>query len=153
MIDEHSSSDKLGPSTSLSLLMVGFAFLVIGGIAAFFVLRPSSNPPPAVIAGDSLLVEGRAIFLDRCASCHGATGKGDGPTSKILTGPPVRDLTEPHRKHGETPGQVLKVIREGVKDAQMPGFQNTLKEDGLRAVAAYVFHLSGRPVPVSLRAD
>jgi hypothetical protein len=33
----------------------------------------------------------------------------------------------------------------------MPSWKSTLGDHGVRAVAAYVFHLAGRPVPAALR--
>lgn len=38
------------------------------------------------------LLTGRAIFLQNCASCHGADGRGDGPMAAGLPRPPA-DLT------------------------------------------------------------
>lgn len=39
---------------------------------------------------------GRQIYLERCASCHGLTGEGDGPVAAALTTPPanLRRLSE-----------------------------------------------------------
>ena len=39
---------------------------------------------------------GRQIYLERCASCHGLTGEGDGPVAPVLTTPPanLRRLSE-----------------------------------------------------------
>ena len=39
---------------------------------------------------------GRQIYLDRCASCHGLTGEGDGPVAHALSTPPanLRRLSE-----------------------------------------------------------
>ena len=39
---------------------------------------------------------GRQIYLERCASCHGLTGEGDGPVAPALTTPPanLRRLSE-----------------------------------------------------------
>src|SRR6476661_2753667 len=73
----------------LALLALG-----AGGVAALGLLRSPASPPPASIAADPLLVEGRGVFLARCASCHGEGGRGDGPISRGLTGPPVGDLTD-----------------------------------------------------------
>ena len=41
---------------------------------------------------------GKAEFLRSCASCHGASGKGDGPVSKSLVKPPA-DLTRLSEKN------------------------------------------------------
>ena len=50
---------------------------VVAGVAfALWGIRP--GPPPKEIAGDALLVAGRAVYLDRCVSCHGLTGRGEG---------------------------------------------------------------------------
>jgi mono/diheme cytochrome c family protein len=43
----------------------------------------ASRPSPA---------EGRAMFIAYCASCHGTSGKGDGPAAAALKTPPP-DLT------------------------------------------------------------
>ncbi len=39
---------------------------------------------------------GRQIYLERCASCHGLSGEGDGPVARALTTPPanLRRLSE-----------------------------------------------------------
>ena len=37
-------------------------------------------------------VEGRDIYVRRCASCHGVQGHGDGPIAPVLRTPPT-DLT------------------------------------------------------------
>lgn len=127
------------------------AVIVTAGLVAFNVHRPSASPPPSEIANDSLLVTGRVVFLDRCASCHGASGLGDGPTSKGLPGPPVGNLTDDKWKHGDKPEQVVGVIRNGVKGAQMPAWGGLISDASIRSVSAYVYHLSGRTVPSELR--
>ena len=45
---------------------------------------------------DELL--GKAEFLRSCASCHGVSGKGDGPVAKSLVKPPA-DLTKLSEKN------------------------------------------------------
>jgi hypothetical protein len=32
---------------------------------------------------------GAALYVEQCASCHGAAGAGDGPAAKVLVPPPV----------------------------------------------------------------
>jgi mono/diheme cytochrome c family protein len=45
--------------------------------------------------GDDV-AQGRQIYLEYCASCHGLTGEGDGPVAPALTTPPanLRRLSE-----------------------------------------------------------
>ena len=132
-------------------IILAIASLPICGFLAYRTLSIRPVPPPAKIAGDPLLVRGREIYLDRCASCHGPTGRGDGPLAKGLTGPLPRNLAQDPWKHGDGPEKVLAVLADGVKDAQMPGWSGTYGPDDLKAVAAYVYEIAGRPVPEALR--
>jgi mono/diheme cytochrome c family protein len=45
--------------------------------------------PATALAGAA---EGKAVFEANCASCHGKSGKGDGPVGAALN-PPPRDFT------------------------------------------------------------
>lgn len=132
--------------------MVFFALLalLVGGMVGYSWLRGRPGPPPREIEGDALLVEGREVFLDKCVSCHGNAGRGDGPIAANLAGPKPRDLTKTPWKHGDTPEAVLKVVAEGVPGTAMPGW-TMLGPEKMRAVSAFVYYLGGKPVPGALR--
>ena len=60
------------------------------------------------------VASGRETFLEHCATCHGKTGKGDGPAAYVLrTRPP--DLTTLAKRHdGKYPaGSVSAVLTFG----------------------------------------
>ncbi len=64
-------------------------------------------------ADDSPAVDwGRDLYMSYCVSCHGWTGKGDGPAGLALKSPPA-DLTQlSARNGGEFPAtQVKKYIK------------------------------------------
>jgi mono/diheme cytochrome c family protein len=42
---------------------------------------------------------GKDLFMQRCASCHGEDGRGNGPAAVALTNPPA-DLTKINLRHG-----------------------------------------------------
>jgi len=140
----------IDPAASRAIFLGMFA-LVAGGALAYSLLRPKPAPAPPGIAGDLLLTRGREIYLDRCITCHGPDGKGDGPTAKYLAGPPPGNLTDADWKHGDQPEQVEQVIDQGVQGTSMPSWGTTLGPDGVRATSAYVYFLARRPVPAGLR--
>lgn len=130
----------------------GAVVLIVVGTAAFLYLRGAHSDPgePGL---DPFLATGREVYLSRCASCHGTTGRGDGPIARALSGPPPGNLTDADWKHGGQPAEVLDVIRNGVSETSMTGFgkYRILDDDEIKAVAAYVFHLAGREVPPEFR--
>jgi mono/diheme cytochrome c family protein len=152
-LDQHENPQAPAggsPAVSPTIVLTIAILLFVGGMA-YQRLSVRSEPIPPAIAADPLLSRGREIYLDRCLSCHGPAGKGDGPLAKGLTGPPPRNLAEEPWKHGEKPEQVLTVLADGVKDAQMPGWAGTYGPEDLKAVAAYVYQIAGKPVPDALR--
>jgi mono/diheme cytochrome c family protein len=50
----------------------------------------------AAFAGSKQIERGRALYVEYCASCHGASAEGDGPVARALTTPPanLRRLAE-----------------------------------------------------------
>ncbi|MBQ0720817.1 MAG: cytochrome c [Gammaproteobacteria bacterium] len=82
---------------------------------------------------------GEADFKNYCASCHGASGVGDGPVAGSLKNPPA-DLTAlAAANSGTFPKKKVKDIVQGNKDydkkfrthgpADMPVWGNVLYED------------------------
>ena len=138
------------PATSRRVLL-GMLGLMAVGLIAYHLMTLRAAPPPE-IAGDPVLVRGHEIYMGRCISCHGPRGRGDGPLARNLSGPPPRNLVEEPWKHGDRPEQVLSVLENGVRDAQMPAWGGIFGPEDLKSVAAYVYHLSDRPVPPVLRA-
>lgn len=141
----------IDPAASRGIVLGMLAMAAVGALS-YGLLRGPASPPPAAIAADPLLVAGHAVYQARCVSCHGTTGRGDGPIAKGLAGPPVGDLTDASWKHGDRPDQVLAIVAQGVRDTAMPGWKAAMGAADLRAVTAYVYHIAGRAVPEPLRA-
>jgi mono/diheme cytochrome c family protein len=56
---------------------------------------------------------GRADYKDNCASCHGASGKGDGPVHSFLV-KPASDLTTITQRHGgKFPQELMWEVIDG----------------------------------------
>jgi mono/diheme cytochrome c family protein len=72
------------------LLALGFimVFGPLSGSAISAQTKPEPKLPPA-----ALVFDGGQLFRIHCATCHGTTGRGDGPMSEVLRKRPA-DLTK-----------------------------------------------------------
>ncbi len=81
-------------------------------------------------------VSGRALFTDYCASCHGDSGRGDGPAAEGLGKMPADLTTIAARNGGTFPMvQVMSTIdgytRRGDRSSVMPELGVALQEGPL----------------------
>ncbi len=91
---------------------------------------------------DEEIKAGKTVFLKVCQSCHGASGKGDGPAAAGLDPKPA-DFTDPgHSRYYSDMGR-LHIIRKGIKGSVMVGWENILSETEINNVYAYVRSLRG----------
>src|SRR6056297_2523000 len=68
---------------------------------------------------------GRAIYVDKCAVCHGATGKGDGALAATLDTRPA-DLTRiAARRDGVWPMLEVMGIIDGYSKRYLPGSERS----------------------------
>jgi mono/diheme cytochrome c family protein len=81
---------------TLQYLLLGFA-LAAGPVAAFAADQPTKTIK-TVTARDTAL-DGKVMFHEYCAVCHGENAKGDGPAADALKKAPA-DLTQISRKAG-----------------------------------------------------
>jgi mono/diheme cytochrome c family protein len=72
------------------------------------------------------LKSARDVYADKCAHCHGDTGKGDGRDANRYDPVPT-DLTDSKKMNSATDGELFYKISEGKKP--MPVFKNKLSED------------------------
>jgi mono/diheme cytochrome c family protein len=83
-------------------------------------LKNPLQPSPAA------LQTARDLYLDKCAQCHGDTGKGDGPEATTHDPLPA-DLSNKKFNDGLTDGEIFYQISEGKKP--MPSFKRRLTEE------------------------
>lgn len=76
--------------------------------------------------------EGKKIYQQFCANCHGPEGKGDGPAAKVLNPKPA-DHSDGSKMCAMTDDVLFKTIKEGGasvgKSPVMPAWGPQLKED------------------------
>lgn len=95
-----------------------------------------------------VLAQGRETYVQYCASCHGANLEGQRDWMKRL--PSGRMPAPPHDETGHTwhhpPAVLFGIVKDGVAkyapagyESDMPAFGETLTDDAIRAVLAYIW--------------
>ena len=85
-----------------------------------------------VAADATSIARGKAVYTAECFTCHGTTGKGDGPQAKDLETNPG-NLTN---LQGQSPGALFWKVSEGKKP--MPTFSTKLTEQQRWDVVNYI---------------
>ena len=108
--------------------------------AAKQVKNPLQSSPAALVAA-------RSIYRDKCANCHGDSGKGDGPDAASYYPSPSNFTDEPHMTH-VTDGELFYRITNGRKP--MPSFKRRLTEEQRWQLVLLVRSLSAGSAPPHL---
>lgn len=69
------------------------------------------------------LSNGKELYNKHCKSCHGATGKGDGPKSAELE----TETGDFKKMAAQTDGELFYKVKEGKDD--MPSFKKKISDD------------------------
>jgi len=110
----------------LAMCLIGFCTIMFGATLSTF-------------GADA--EEGKKLYGQFCASCHGQSGKGDGPAAAALN-PKPRDHTDKAYMSKLTDDDMLNVIKNGGasvgKSPLMPPWGASLKDEQIRDIIAYV---------------
>jgi len=72
---------------------------------------------------DELLAHGKTLFMQNCAMCHGAEGKGDGVAGQSLN-PHPRNFVEGKWKKGGTRIGLMGVLETGLPPSAMQSYKH-----------------------------
>lgn len=87
------------------------------------------------------LARGAVLYQAQCASCHGATGRGDGPAGLQLDPAPV-NFVDQTRADQRSALSLYEAITRGVDGTAMAGYADQLSSDDRWALAYYVGSLA-----------
>ena len=94
--------------------------------------RAFRNPIANTVASAE---RGRLIYTQSCVTCHGVTGKGDGP-SAVAIRPPPADLSLHVSLHTE--GELWWWVTNGIAGRPMPVWRDSLTDDERWDVVNYL---------------
>jgi cytochrome c6 len=106
--------------------------LLIAFLTALPWPAPGGKNPPA--SGNETAIN----FKLRCSSCHGVKGAADTSLGRTLK---AADLLSPEVQR-RSDAELAEVISDGRK--KMPSFSNSLTQDQIRALVAYIRKLGGK---------
>ncbi len=129
--------------------VVGFGVILVVGVIALAVLRggPASTASRADPTNAQLVAQGRIVYGQRCASCHGANLEGQPNWKDEL--PEGGRPAPPHDETGHTwhhaDALLFEIVEQGPAASPLPGyvyrmpaFGDTLSDDEIWAVLAYI---------------
>ena len=88
-------------------------------------------------AGEGVVHEGEGLYAAQCASCHGATGRGDGVHARALSvsPPALSDVAVQGRLSDE---DLIELILRGRAGTPMPGFSRVMDHTAAEKVVAFL---------------
>lgn len=117
-------------------------------------LKEVGNYTAPIMLGDESvsidwLLQGQAVYQERCVQCHGVNGDGNGPTAASMY-PRPRDYRLGIFKftsttYGSKPMRedLIHTVTNGIRGTSMPDFR-LIPPDEIEAVVDYVIYLSRR---------
>ena len=94
------------------------------------------------------LADGKRIYEQSCASCHGGLGLGDGPAAKGMNPPPPAIGTR-DAMHDVSPALMYRIVSVGIAGTPMVGWAERLSADERWNVVAYINSMRTTPQQVA----
>ena len=83
--------------------------------------------------------QGKQIYLQSCAICHGSDGHGQTTLGQGMY-PPVMDLTSPHVQHWDD-SAMYWIIQNGVRMTGMASWKGAISSDDTWKLVIFIHHL------------
>jgi mono/diheme cytochrome c family protein len=106
--------------------------------------------PSGPRATNETIQQGKKLYEDAgCIKCHGALGRGDGPSAPTLKddwGEAIRaaDLSQPWTfRGGPSREDIFRTMSTGLNGTPMPSFHDALQPDQRWAITDFILSLSG----------
>jgi mono/diheme cytochrome c family protein len=81
--------------------------------------------------------KGKALYDGHCASCHGASGNGQGPQAQGMSPVPT-DFTNAAAMNARTDSDLQMPILQGKYGTAMPGYGTVLSPDEVESLVLFL---------------
>ena len=125
-------------STAQEQVKLGQAITEVSLAKFNLIAEPSGNGFPA---GSGTAQQGRTIFENRCAACHGSKGEGNSDAT-VLVGGNMQSAETPLRTVGSY-WPYASTVFDFIRRAMPANAPKSLTDEETYQVAAYVLYLNG----------
>ena len=131
----HGMGMMKGKNCMGRMSMLRHRFVMRNGIPAAY--QAKRNPYQANL--ERVQKQGKELFAQNCAVCHGKTGLGDGPAGQALT-PKATNIARFSKMPMASDAYLFWTISEGGKPvgSAMPAFKGQLKPDQIWQIISYL---------------
>jgi mono/diheme cytochrome c family protein len=130
---QHTKPGASMPRTRMPVSELTLIVRYLGGDPAKIIVNPA--PPPTAVAN------GKQLYTQWCAGCHGMTGKGNGPNAKALPVAPAKH-SDAKAMSARSDDALFDTIEAGGaimnKHHRMPAFGGSLGTPEIRALVTYI---------------
>lgn len=130
-------------------LLKALGLLVLGMLFAGCETQATTATVNGVEYSETEIAEGKALYKQFCASCHGINGEGQFPDRPLLPDVTGRFGAPPHNGNGHTSHHpdswLIEYVRDGGVSLQnpevyypMPAFGDQLSDGQIAQVIAYI---------------
>lgn len=131
---QHTKPGAIMPRTRMPATERTLIVRYLGGDTTRIVRTASATPTTAA-------TDGKQLYAQWCAGCHGATGKGDGPNAKALPVKPAKHA-DATAMSARSDNALFDTIEAGGaimnKHHRMPAFGGSLGTTEIRALVQYI---------------
>lgn len=110
------------------------------GLLVFCMMSSSTPPSASAQAYPPDRVRGKAVYERHCRTCHGPTGRGDGPGAASLKIPPAN--FQKFQSFLKSDEELLRTIEHGVVFSPMHAWRGQLTDGEMQDVVVYIRVLS-----------
>jgi len=125
---------------ALTMLIAGAA-VAVAGSCDWKAPPTAANRPNPVPSNPNTIALGQKLFAANCQTCHGESGKGDGPGGAALEKKPA-DLGSCIKSNNETDGSLFWKISEG--RSPMVSWKGALSETQRWELVNYIKTFAGK---------